>query len=257
MSLNDVKLNILKGDFDKHEFWHALGELENSTTDAAGEDVYRGSDFTPDAPVRLLQPADAGEQMTLISESNAGNGATATGVLTVRIYYLDAAGVRQTEDITLNGTTGVDTVATDIRFVNDIHALTVGSNGVAEGNIGIYKKGGSIALNLYNMITLGGNKSLVPHRMVPAGHTFYLLGWRCSEAQGKRAAFRIRSTDLNGVLIPGVFNFKGTAYMNNSDSGDMDLAFKIPALSVVKVSLWADQVDAEGACSYWGVLKED
>ncbi|GAG86698.1 unnamed protein product, partial [marine sediment metagenome] len=79
--------------------------------------------------------------MTFISENNADNGATATGVLTLRMEYLDAAGDEQTEDITMNGTTGVNTTATDIRFINDLYSLTVGSNGVAEGNIRVYKTG--------------------------------------------------------------------------------------------------------------------
>lgn len=195
--------------------------------------------------------------MTLASDDVADNGTAVTGVLSVRIDYLDADGNEQSEDVTLNGTTPVDTVATDIRFVNDFYALTVGSNGVAEGNITIIKKGGAILTDLYNLIALGGNQSLVPHRMVPLGHTLYLQGWHAEEAQGKRSAFRIRSTDKNGVITPGVFLFKDTVYLNQSVSGDRQLHTTVPELSIVKVSHWDDVAAAEGTCGWWGILRKD
>jgi len=120
-----------------------MGERESIGTTATGEDVWRGNELTP-APtstVTVPTPAEAGEQMTIVSEGDADNGATATGALTIRVCYLDAAGAEQEEDVTLDGTTPVNTVATDIRFVNDFHTVTVGSNGVAEGHIKIYKTG--------------------------------------------------------------------------------------------------------------------
>ena len=235
-------------------YMSAMGEFESGNIDAAGEDVCRWEDVG--GPSRLPTPAPAGEQMTLVSSNNADNGATATGVLTVRLHYLDAGGYEQTEDVTLNGTTPVTTTATDMRFVNDLYALTVGSNGVAEGNITCYKTGGAIATDLYQFIVLGGNKSLVPHRMVPTGFTLYLQGWSCTEAQAKRAAFRIRSTDMYGILIPGVFCFKGVAYLNQSTSGELNLhGIPVPALSIVKVSHWEGAVGSEGSCSWWGILE--
>jgi len=249
-------LDISKGTVAGHSIMSAMGEFESGNINAAGEDVCRSEDVG--GPGKLPTPAPAGEQMTLISDDNADNGATATGVLTVRIEYLDALGVEQTEDVTLNGTTGVNTVATDIRFVNDMYALTVGSNGVAEGSISIYKFGGSIATDLYNMIFEGGNKSLVPHRMVPLAKTLYLQSWHCSEAQGRRCLFRIRSTDMNGVLIPGVFCFKDTIFLYQTSSGELPLrSVAVPALSIVKVSYWAIAVGAEGSCGWWGVLVDD
>jgi hypothetical protein len=252
----DYLLEVGKGNIPGAATMSAMGEFQSGNINTAGEDVYRGEQVS--GPARLLSPPDVGEQMTVVSDDNADNGATATGVLTLRIEYLDATGAEQTEDITLNGTTIVNTVATNIRFVNDMYALTVGSNGVAEGNITIYAFGGTIGADLYNMIAEGGNKSLVPHRMVPLAKTLYLMEWHCEEAQLKRAVYRIRSTDMNGVLIPGVFCFKDTAYLNRFASGARSLhAIPVPALSVVKVSYWAIQAGGEGACGWWGYLVND
>ena len=253
---NDYLLEVGKGNVPGTTTMSAMGEFESGNVDAAGQDVCRHEDVG--GPVRLPQPAAVGEQMTVISDDNADNGATATGVLTVRIDYLDATGAEDFEIVTLNGTTGVNTVATDIRFVNDMYALTVGSNGVAEGNITIYKTGGAIATDLYNLIAAGGNKSLIPHRMVPLAKTLYLMQWHCAEANNKRATFRIRSTDMNGVLIPGVFCFKDVSYINGNPSGPLSLdGIPVPALSVVKVSYWASATGGEGSCGWWGYLVSD
>lgn len=250
----DFILEVSKGNVPGHSIMFAMGEFESGNVNADGEDVCRHEDVS--GPVRLPTPDAAGEQMTIISD-DAQDTSAGTGVRTVRLEYLDDTGAEQTEDITMNGLTGVNTVATDIRFVNDMYALTVGNNGVAEGNITCYKQGGSIGSDLYQMIAQGGNKSLVPHRMVPLGKTLHLKSWNCTEAQSKRAAFRIRSTDMNGVLVPGVFLFKDTAYISGVSSGDLSLACKVPALSIVKVSYWASVVGTEGSCSWWGVLVDD
>lgn len=253
----DYRVDVGKGLIIGTSVMSALGEFESGNVDAAGEDVCRWEDVG--GPARLPTPPDVGEQMTLISSDNADNGATTTGVLTVRIQYLDATGTEQTEDVTLNGTTGVNTVATDIRFVNDMYALTVGSNGVAEGNITLYAFGGAIATDLYQFIALGGNKSLVPHRMVPVSKTLYLMGWHADEASAAaRCVFKLRSTDMNGVLIPGVFCFKDVAYLNGASTGELELhGVPVPALSIVKVSGWSDAINTEGSCGWWGYLVND
>jgi len=94
--------------------------------------------------------------------------------------------------------------------------------------------------------------------MVPRGKKLYLKGWDVAEAQGKRCAFRIRSTDMNETLLPGVFCFKGTHYINGTSSGELPLVRPpIPAFSIVKVSGWPDAVGAEGSCGWWGYLIDE
>lgn len=250
----DYILEIQKGNIDGARIFGGMGEFESGNVDTAGEDVCRWEDVS--GPARLPMPSSSGEQMTIISSHNQDKP-SGNGVATVVIHYLDDTGVEQAEIVELNGTTGVNTVATNIRFVNDMYAGSVGNNGVSRGNISIYKQGGSIGNDLYNLIAKGGNKSLVPHRMIPLGHTLFLRGWNCTEAQGKRCTFRIRSTDMNGSLIEGVFCFKGVAYLNKNTTGEMGLNETIPALSVVKVSHWDDQAGTEGSCNWWGILIEN
>ena len=107
------------------------------------------------------------------------------------------------------------------------------------------------------MSAVGGNKSLVPERMVPLGHKLLLQEWQATEAQGKRVSIRIRSTDMNGVLIPDVYCFKDTAFIKNDTTGALPLGAVVPALSEVKVSGWPIIVGAETSCSWWGYLVAD
>jgi len=251
---SDYYARVAAGEIDGSEIWSAMGERESMGTNIQGEDIWRGNELSPsptDDDIIPTPPA-IGEQMTVVSENNndrpAGNG-----VHSIRIHYLDAAGDQQTEDITMDGTSEVDTVATDIRFVNDMYSLTTGSNGVARDHIKIFSKADTGLV--YNMIHKGGNKSLVPHRMVPTGKMLILKGWHATEPQGKRIAFRIRSTDMYGVLIENVFCFKDTAYIKLGETGNLPLNINVPALSIVKISGWADQSAAEAGVGWWGELK--
>jgi hypothetical protein len=251
---SDSVLEILKGNISGHTIMSAMGERESMSTTPQGEDLWRGNELSP-APTShttIPTPNAAGEQMSVISES-ADDNISGTGVQKVEVHYLNAAGAEQTEIVDMDGETPADLSASDVRFVNEFHTYQVGSNGVAAGNIKIWNKGDNGLV--YNMIATGGNMSLVPHRMVPAGKTLYLMMWHAEEAQGRRCAVRIRSTDHGGILIPNVFIFKSVSYLNATTSGALPLATKVPALSIVKVSGWPDAVGAEASCCWHGILE--
>ena len=159
---NDFFLDIARGRIRKHShrFW-SMGERQAVAVTATGDDAWRGTATTTPVPDQTT-----GEQMTLVSTS-AEDGVAGTGVTSVRIHYLDGNWEQQEEMITLDGLTPVDTVATDIKFINVLHAESVGTNGVAVGDITIYKKGA--ASTVYTLLAVGGNMHLTSSRMVPAG----------------------------------------------------------------------------------------
>ncbi len=239
--------SVLRGKIKGKKIYSALGERINVGTTSTGEDIWPGS---ADA---IPMPPDAGEQMS-VKSTEAEDSSGGVGVLTVTIEYLDAAGVQGSEVVTLNGTTAVDLTETNVRFVNDMYTATVGANGVAVGDIRVFKTG--TPATIYNMIEAGGNKSLVPNRMCPADHTMTVFDWYASEAQGKRQSIRIRSTDMNGVLIPGVFCFKSPVFLSKTPSPMITMPFLMPALSVCKVSSWALTSGGEVSCGYYYVLNE-
>ena len=120
--VRDPLLEIVRGLPTGLSIMKGLGERETMGTTASGEDIWRGNELNPAPTSHLVipTPAAAGEQMTVVGES-VNDSSAGTGVRSLRLCYLNAAGEEQTEDVTMNGTTGVNTVATDIRFVNDMY----------------------------------------------------------------------------------------------------------------------------------------
>ncbi len=250
---NNIGIDMSRGKVGRYTPWNAMGEREAMGNPATGEDIWRGNelDAAPADDAVVPIPSSAGQAFSFFSEST-NDKLGGTGVNTLRAEMLDVAGDMVSEDIIMDGTTVVSTTRSDLIFINDMYALTVGNIGVSSGHIVCHKFG--TANLVYNMIAAGGNKSLVLNRMVPAGHDLVVVGWHCGEAQGKRIAFRIRSTDMQGVLIPGVYCFKDTCYVWKNPSGWLPLNFTAPALSVVKVSAWPDQTAAEAHASWNGYL---
>lgn len=111
-----------------------------------------------------------------VASSSANDTAAGTGARTVRITYYDTAGVGpKTEDKTLNGTTGVNTTATDICYIEKIEVLTVGSGAANAGIISLYtaaNKGGSV----FASIAVGDNRDFYCHHYVGATKTCYVTG---------------------------------------------------------------------------------
>ncbi len=243
---NDFFLDVAKGMKGDHSAFGTFCEREGVAVVATGEDVWQGT------AAIIPDPPGAGEQMTIVS-TDADDTAAGAGARTMEIMYLDGSGIQQIEELALNGTTGVDTVATDISFVNFFHTDTAGATGVAEGDITIYKKGASSTV--YNMIEAGGNMSLTCKLKVPTGKTYYLLNWHATQTGRKPTTVRLRSTDHHGELHPGVYIFKGVAYIDGTNIVlPMEPPLQIPAMSIVKVSAWATDTAGNVSAGFDGVL---
>lgn len=239
----DIGLGLVPGS----SIFGGFGERNSIAAITNGADIWLGATDT------IPHPADAGEAMSVVS-TDAADNSTGTGTRTLTISYLDASGNPQTEVVTMNGTTPVALTAINVRFVQKIYTTTAGSNGVAEGDITIYKNGASSTV--YNIIKAGGNLSLTSSRMVPLGKKLIVTSWHCTESKDKKVAFRLRSTDQEGVLLPGVFTFKDAMYLTSS-AMQATTGFVSPALSIIKISGWAPVTGAEGAVSWEGILVDE
>jgi hypothetical protein len=231
----------------------SLGEREAVAILAQGVDIWRG------VADQLPVPPSTGEQMEVVS-SDVGDNASGTGVREVEIHYIDRNGDQQTETLTLHATDGtipVQTQATDIRFVNEFHSRTVGSNGVALGNVEI--RSVATPTNVFNHIALGGNMAVTISRMVPRGHSFYLKHWTAtSTVQNKQVTVRIRATQHDGRIIPGVFLFIDSAVLEVSTyQQEWACPPRIPAFAIIKVSAWARQAGTDVSAAFNGYLLED
>lgn len=228
--------------------WDAFGERQAIGTTSTMVDVWQGTADT------IPLPSAAGEQMYLVSTS-ANDTAAGTGARQVHIHYLNASGVDSFETVTLNGVTPVATNATDIRFVDSLHTWTVGSSGVAEGTITIYKSGAPTTV--YNQVNAGGNMSLTCHTMVPAGKNFFMTSWDISATDNKPILARLRATSHFGVLLSGIFLFQDTVSLQNSTMyNPFEVPRKFPSLAVIKVSTLSTATGGTATASFSGWLED-
>lgn len=186
-------------------------------------------------PATTVAPEPGGIQLQVVS-SSPNDASGNTGIRELDIHYLDTAGIEQEEMITMDGQTPVNTVATDIDFVQWTHARAVGANGVAVGNISISDTTPTV---VYEYILAGGNQSLSGRFKVPVDKTGFVMGWKSSGII-KEIDLRLRATveRFDRSLLPGVFLFQDAEVLNDSTSGWMpfDAPLRMPSLAVVKIS---------------------
>lgn len=215
--------------------------INNVLTDV-GEFISAGSQYVfPASPI----------QMRVISSSANDTNTAGTGVRTVEIDYLDTNYAAQSETVTLNGITPVNTVATNILRVNAVHTTTTGTGLSAAGNIQVQNVAGSV---VYKQITAGFNVDLTAVFTVPAGKKMFLTSFDSSEGTAAGSHFTqffLRLTaNEEGVLTPGIFQIHDiVSCLNNSDSSSYDTPFTAPAQADVKVSAISDAGGAAAVCT--------
>jgi hypothetical protein len=186
-----------------------LGRLVTSSLTGFGADFAFG-DITTAALTRTnVRRTTYVEQTTngqrSIASASANDTAAGTGARTLKITYLDQTGAGPFEEIlTLNGTARVNTVATNICFIEEMEVLTAGSTG---SNIGI--------ITLFTVPTSGGsaigtiaatnNQTFWAHHYVPINKECSVTGISCGHngtTVGSGALFTLNAKFLD--LINGV-----------------------------------------------------
>lgn len=187
----------------------SLGRLITSSLTGFGADFSFG-EVTTAATTRVLVKRTAYNEQTSngqrsIASSSANDTAAGTGARTLQITYLDSTGAGPfVEVLTLNGTARVNTVATNIRFVEHIQILTAGSAGVNAGIITLYTvpTSGGTAIGT---IAVGNNQTFWAHHYIPASKTCNITGISCGHngtTVGSGALFTLNAKSLtlaNGV----------------------------------------------------------
>lgn len=160
------------GDGAPHSLQVARGSIPQARAEGAYGRLVAGGATTsqilwPDATYNI--PPAAGVQMTLVSTSANDDKDAGTGIRQVELHYLDANLAEQVELVNLEGLTPVLTVATNIRFIQCLHAHVVGSLKASAGTI-TASNGGLT----YAQISAGQTRCTSSARMVPAGLYLYV-----------------------------------------------------------------------------------
>ncbi len=115
-----------------------------------------------------------------ISSSNANDTSAGTGARVVQVTYYDQTMAGPfTENVTLNGTSAVNTVGTNICFIESMRVITVGTLGNNQGTITLFiataGAGGTIGT-----IAVNDNQTNWCHHYVATGKTLFLDQIMCA-----------------------------------------------------------------------------
>ena len=225
---------------------HILGN--NDDTSTSFEDMWEAGGL-------YVLPAAGGIQMEVRSTgtNEANDTADGTGVQQVMIHYLDGGYVERFEFVEMNGATPVDTVATDILRVQNMHSSRVGSGGVAAETISLEDTTSAVE---YTRIRAGINTSLTGVWTVPINKTLYITEWETAAIAtnaNRTAEFFLRATSsFHGDLLPGIFNVKDISHLTSGQVETFfDLPLKIPSKADVKVTV-SSSAAMECACHIEG-----
>ena len=148
------------------------------------------------------QPIPQSEQQMEIVSSSASDAAGGTGVRSIHIHYIDGNGDAQRETLTPNGTTPVNTNATDILFCNCFHTLDVGSNGAAVGDIELRSTDGTAT---YKFMQSGSNHCRSTMRKVPSGYRLMISSISLGSSSNAVAGMWLAADAIDREPVPGVF----------------------------------------------------
>lgn len=134
-----------------------------------------------------------------IKSASANDTAAGTGARQVTITYLDSTGAGPyTEVVTLNGTTAVNTVATNICYIEKVVVTSAGSGGSNVGILSLFTAaaGGGSA---FVTISAGDNQTFFAHHYVPILKTCNITGistGSTSSVAGNGSTFSLKSLPI-------------------------------------------------------------
>lgn len=183
----------------------------------------------------IPEPNQAGQQLQVLSSSGSDTE-LGVGAQIVRIEYLNTLNELTSEDIALNGTTPVLTVATDITDIIDFYNISTGSNSVSVGDVDVTDVGNDSLI--FNRIDANGNKSMSTLRHLLPTSSFYLTSMTISgDTKGTDIILRANSNDSGEVFGDDNWLFQVPVTMSDAPVNiPFDPAIVIPPGARMKVS---------------------
>lgn len=206
-------------------------------------------------------PVSAGK-LDITSTDNVDDKAGGAGALKVKINGLNGSNADTTEEVTLNGTTIVQTSASFLR-VNKMWVSSAGANGVPTGTLAAKVAAGA---TVYAQISPGYTQSRQMIYSVPSGKSLYItsltvttgVGNTTSSSKFNYVTFTLRakrdpaSLAVSTIWYP-VIEF-GLA--NASFYRVFEMPEKIPATADIKISVIGDTNQAVGVtCAMRGWIE--
>jgi len=137
---------------------------------------------------------------TAVHTTTGAVGAAGTGIRSLLLEYLDTAGALQSETITLNGTTAVATVATDIDEMLQVSATAVGSAGAAVGTITLKNMAGATT---HEQLAVGTCETRSAIYKVPSSRRAFAFAMELAASVASSFALCSDCNPQTGVVVSG------------------------------------------------------
>lgn len=171
------------------------GEFQSGSSSAGRSFGYTSTNSTATKTVRATNYTPQGtDQQRSVRSTNANDTSAGTGARKVKITYFDASCAGPfTETVTMNGTTAVNTVASNIALIEKVEVAEVGSGGGNVGTIEIWTLTGGTG-SIWGSIAASDNQTYWAHHYVATGKQAYIQN------------MNIGSSNLNGGATLNVLN---------------------------------------------------
>lgn len=201
----------------------------------------------------IITEMTGAENLEVVS-SSASDAAAGTGARTIKICYIDNAGVMQVSaPVTLNGVTPVALGFTALA-IQWMEVFTGGTNQVAVGTITLRQV---TTLVPFEQITAGGNKSMSGRFMVPVNYQLFIDQWSM-EAVAQTMDSRLRATTESFSRATGTrYLFQDNAFLSAGVGSELMVPWlKFDELAKVKVSAipGSTQQNPRASTSFHAVL---
>lgn len=220
----------------------------NPDVDAASspEDVWPGGGLYTGFPAGVY--SSIAETVTVVSAS-ANDAAAGTGMRTLRMLGLGAAGTAQTEDITMNGTNAVTSANTWYRIFR-VFGLTAGSGATNAGAVTI--RHSSTTANIFCVMTAGTAQSHIAAYTIPINKIGLFTRAHVSVSNAQQSAQEITGSVVVRAYGSGIWRHVNTNHVTTSSSVEIrsDGGTQIPALTDLAIrvmSATADNLDVTAA----------
>uniref|UniRef100_A0A6M3KDZ5 Uncharacterized protein n=1 Tax=viral metagenome TaxID=1070528 RepID=A0A6M3KDZ5_9ZZZZ len=231
---------VSEGDVGGHQPFTKLGY--NSDIDNVEETVWSVGG-------KYVFPT-GGQKMEVVSTST-NDHATGTGIRTLVLTYLDTKYVKNTEIVSLKGTSSVITTSTDIFRVNSIRAITAGSGSVADGRIDCRNLADT---PIYRSLAKGYTRGRSLVYTVEAGKTLYItdLTGSVGMASGNRYArftFRSNYDDVAEQTRSFLLPFAEFGIQDGVIHMPLNVPEKVPEKCDIVCSAISDAANSDAICT--------
>lgn len=209
-----------QNDSDKTDFETNYLPFANRTFEIKSTEVRAAYLVTSSTTRSALRATAYTEQMNNAQRSfvstSASDTAAGTGARRVKLYYYDNnVNGPYVEEVILNGTVAVNTVATNICLIEKIEVTEVGGNGSTVGTVRLNTQAAGAGAT-FASIAAGDNRTFFAHHYIPNGRTMYLTSICASadqvnyqiESQKKPLALSVGTTLYASIRLAGTLTVR-------------------------------------------------